>query len=75
MDQMMVDVTGIEDVCVGDTVTLIGTDGQESIAVEEIAEAAGSFNYEFVCGISRRVCRRYTSQGKTVLEVDFLLNQ
>ena len=74
MDQMMVDVTGIEDVCVGDTVTLIGTDGQESIAVEEIAEAAGSFNYEFVCGISRRVCRRYTSQGKTILEVDFLLN-
>ncbi len=75
MDQMMVDVTGIEDVSVGDTVTLIGTDGSESICVEEIAEAAGSFNYEFVCGISRRVCRRYISQGQTFLEVDFLLNK
>ena len=75
MDQMMVDVTGIKDVCVGDTVTLIGSDGQEHISVEQIAEAAGSFNYEFVCGISRRVCRRYTSAGQTYLEVDFLLNQ
>ena len=75
MDQLMVDVTGIEDVVVGDTVTLIGTDGDKTITVEEIAEAAGSFNYEFVCGISRRVCRRYLSGGKTVLEVDFLLNK
>ncbi len=75
MDQMMVDVTDIADTCVGDTVTLIGTDGSERITMEQIAEAAGSFNYEFVCGISRRVCRRYARQGKTFLEVDFLLNQ
>ena len=75
MDQMMVDVTDIADVSVGDPVTLIGTDAEQSITVEQIAEAAGSFNYEFVCGISRRVCRRYLSGGKTVLEVDFLLNK
>ena len=41
---------------------------------EQIAEAAGSFNYEFVCGISRRVCRRYTAGGQVILEVDFLLD-
>ena len=74
MDQMMVDVTGIEDVAVGDRVTLIGTDGSEQITVEQIAQAAGSFNYEFVCGISRRVCRRYESQSQIIQEVDFLLN-
>ncbi len=75
MDQMMVDVTEIPETQVGDTVTLIGTDGQETITTEEIAEAAGSFNYEFVCGISRRVCRRYMLNDTLQQEVDFLLNQ
>ena len=75
MDQMMVDVTNIPEAAVGDTVTLIGTDGAETITMEQIAEAAGSFNYEFACGISRRVCRRYTSGGQVVQEVDFLLDK
>ena len=75
MDQMMVDVTGIPETQVGDTVTLVGTDGQETITAEQIAEAAGSFNYELVCGISRRVCRRYVSGGEIVQEVDFLLDK
>ena len=75
MDQMMVDVTDIPETAIGDTVTLIGTDGNETITMEQIAEAAGSFNYEFACGISRRVCRRYTSGNKVILEVDFLLDK
>ena len=75
MDQMMVDVTDIPEAAVGDTVTLIGTYGDETITMEQIADAAGSFNYEFACGISRRVCRRYTSGGKVILEVDFLLDK
>lgn len=75
MDQMMVDVTNIPETATGDPVTLIGTDGSETITMEAIAEAAGSFNYEFVCGISRRVCRCYTSGGKIVQEVDFLLDK
>ena len=74
MDQMMVDVTHIPDAAVGDTVTLIGTDGDETITMEQIAEAAGSFNYEFSCGISRRVCRHYVSGGQVVQKVDFLLD-
>ena len=75
MDQMMVDVTHIPEIAVGDKVTLVGTDGAEAITVEEIAEAAGSFNYEFVCGISRRVCRRYVQGGQVIQEVDFLLDK
>ena len=59
MDQMMVDVTHIDDVKIEDEVTLIGKDGQNAITVEEIAEIAGSFNYEFVCGIGKRVMRIY----------------
>ena len=72
MDQMMVDVTDIPGVQAGDTVTLIGTDGDETISMEEIAAAAGSFNYEFACGISRRVPRVYLRGGKAVHTVHYL---
>lgn len=59
MDQMMVDVTHIDDVRMEDIAILVGSDKDSSISVEEVAELAGSFNYEFVCGISRRVKRIY----------------
>jgi alanine racemase len=72
MDQMMVDVTGIPDISCGDKVTLIGRDGDENITVEEISAAADSFNYEFVCGISRRVPRIYCRNGETVHSVHYL---
>lgn len=72
MDQMMVDVTDIPGVQAGDTVTLIGTDGDETISMEDIAAAAGSFNYEFACGISRRVARVYLRGGKAVHTVHYL---
>jgi alanine racemase len=42
--------------------------------VEEIAEAAGSFNYEFICGISRRVPRRYLRDGRQIGCVHYLLD-
>lgn len=59
MDQMMVDITNIDNVKIEDEVTLIGKDGDNIICVEEIADIAGSFNYEFVCGIGKRVKRVY----------------
>lgn len=74
MDQMMVDVTAIPGVQVGDQVTLVGTDGDETITMEEISARADSFNYEFVCGISRRVPRLYVQDGKTIHTVHYLLD-
>ena len=74
MDQMMVDVTHIPDVKVNDRVVLVGKFDDEEITMEAIAEAADSFNYEFVCGISRRVPRIYVSEGKTVHSVHYLLD-
>ena len=59
MDQSMVDVSNLEKVEIEDVVTLIGSDGEEYISVEEVAELAGSFNYEFVCDIGKRVPRMY----------------
>ena len=74
MDQMMVDVTDIPDVAMDDTVTLVGKDGDEEITMEAIAAAADSFNYEFVCGISRRVPRIYCRAGREVRSVHYLLD-
>ena len=74
MDQMMVDVTHIPGVQVGDRVTLVGIDGEEAITMEQISAQADSFNYEFVCGISRRVPRLYVQGGKTIHTVHYLLD-
>ena len=74
MDQMMVDVTHIPGAEVGDRVTLVGQDGDQSITIEEISAMADSFNYEYVCGISRRVPRLYVHNGKVVRSVHYLLD-
>lgn len=74
MDQLMVDVTDIPSASVDDTVVLVGRSGAETITVEQIADAADSFNYEFVCGISRRVPRVYISNGCNIHTVHYLLD-
>jgi alanine racemase len=66
MDQMMVDVTDIENVTRADIVTLIGKDGDAEITVEEIAALAGTFNYEFVCDLGKRIPRSYYLNGEYI---------
>lgn len=72
MDQMMADVSALPDVGVGDKVVLFGTDGDQSISVEELAALSGSFNYEFVCNIGRRVPRAYFRHGEHLKTVSYL---
>ena len=59
MDQFMVDVTDLPKVQVFDDVTLLGTDGNETITAEMLGDLSGRFNYELVCNISKRVPRIY----------------
>lgn len=59
MDQMMVDVSEIPDVKPGDEVTLIGTDGAETITMEELGDMSGRFNYELACDLNKRIPRIY----------------
>jgi alanine racemase len=60
MDWIMLDVTGIAGVAVGDEVILIGSDSKGTcIHAEELATAAGTIPYEIFCGISKRVPRVY----------------
>ncbi len=59
MDQFMVDVTEIPKAAEGDLVTLIGTDGEETISLELLGELSGRFNYEFACDLGKRIPRVY----------------
>jgi alanine racemase len=60
MDWIMLDVTNIPGVAVGDEVVLMGADGAGNcIHAEELAALAGTIPYEIFCGISKRVPRIY----------------
>lgn len=59
MDQIMVDVTDIENVKVGDEAVIMGKDGSEEITPEILGELCESFNYEVVCTFMPRVKRIY----------------
>jgi alanine racemase len=59
MDFIMVDVTDVPNVSVGDEVILLGRQGREQITAEEIAEKINSISYEVLCLIGKRVPRIY----------------
>lgn len=66
MDQFMVDVTDIPDASVGCDVILIGKSGEAELSMEEVSNAAHSFNYELPCVITRRVPRTYYKNNRLV---------
>ena len=72
MDQFMIDVTDIPGVSVDDEVILWGSENGLTVSAEEIGANSMSFNYEVVCGVSRRIPRVYKKNGKTVKIVNYL---
>jgi len=61
MDLTLADVTGIPGVAVADEVILLGSMDGLSVDAREHAELAHTLPYEILCGISKRVPRRYGS--------------
>ncbi|HTK95875.1 MAG TPA: alanine racemase [Terriglobales bacterium] len=59
MDLTTIDITGIPGVDVGDEVILLGASARRKITAWELASHASTVPYEVLCGISRRVPRRY----------------
>jgi alanine racemase len=59
MDMAFLDVTALPDVAPGDTVTLIGTDGAETISAEELGVASGTIGYEIVARLPESMARRF----------------
>jgi len=66
MDLVMLDVTDLPQVHEGDEVTIIGRQGDAAQTADDLADAAGTINYEIVTGIRRRVPRRYRRSGRIV---------
>jgi alanine racemase len=57
MNILMVDVTDIPGVRIGDRLTLVGRDDGLTITVEELADLSGSINYEFLSRLSPAIPR------------------
>jgi alanine racemase len=59
MDLVTIDVTDVEGAALGDEVVLLGRQGSEEIAAEELAAKLDTISYEVFCGAGARVPRVY----------------
>lgn len=59
MDQLMVEVPRGLSVSPGDEVVIVGEQGSEVLAMDEMAASAGTINYEMACGFALRLERRF----------------
>ena len=66
MDQFMIDVTGVPEAQVGDTVTIFGRDGAEEITADDVADLIGTIGYEVTCLVTPRVPRVYLEDDQVV---------
>jgi alanine racemase len=57
MDQLMLDVTDIPDLEVGEVVTLLGKDGKHQITADDWAASLGTISWEILCGFKHRLPR------------------
>ncbi|MDO4766250.1 MAG: alanine racemase [Eubacteriales bacterium] len=71
MDQMMVDVSHIPNVTIGDEVVLFGEQGGQHISIEEVAALSQTINYEVMCLIGKRVPREYYKGDNYQFEIDY----
>ena len=72
MDQLMLDVSGIENVAEGDEVTIFGESGGSILTVDELAKKIGTINYEIICLVGKRVPRVYVDDGEVVGSVSYI---
>jgi alanine racemase len=63
MDNVILDVGSPPAASVGEPAVLIGSQGDERISAEEVAQRLGTINYEVTCGLLPRVPRLYHHDG------------
>ncbi len=66
MDLTTIDITHCPPVALGDSVTLLGSEGSVSIDAQQMARVAGTISYSVLCGIHARVKRIYVDRDPTV---------
>jgi len=59
MDQIMVDVSAIKGIKVGDEAVLVGKQGKDAITATEVAQKADTIPWHLFCGITARVAYKY----------------
>jgi alanine racemase len=64
MDMTMASLGNSDDVRIGDDAVIIGQSGEDRISVAEVAEKAGTIEYQVMCGIGPRVPRLYMRNGQ-----------
>ena len=74
MDQLMLDVSEVKGVREGDYITLIGTDKDETVTVDELAKNNGTIGYEMICSIGERVPRFYIKDHDIVFVKDNIVS-
>ena len=57
MDQLMIDVTSMPDLQVGEVVTILGKEGENSITADDWAADLGTISWEILCGFKHRLPR------------------
>ena len=62
MDQMMADVSGLDDVRPEDEVVLMGESGSERITAEDLARWSGTISYEILLSVGSRVERVFSGE-------------
>ena len=65
MDQLMLDVSDLENVRVGDEVTVFGY-GEGVNTADDFAAANSTINYEIVCSVGKRVPRVFIENGEII---------
>ncbi len=72
MDQCMLDVSEIENIGEGFSVTVFDSDPNSPLSVDALAKKAATINYELICGINKRVPRVYTRQKEIEAIADYM---
>ena len=57
MDQIVVDVSKVKNIRLGQEAVILGRQGRNEISAEELATRAGTINYEIVCNLGNRMTR------------------
>lgn len=72
MDQCMIDVSNVNNISVGDEVTVFGNGGDNSITAKELAKSAGTISYELLCAVGNRTPRIYLKNGEMIDVLTYL---
>jgi alanine racemase len=59
MDQIMVDISALKGIKVGDEAVLVGKQGRQEITATEVAQKADTIPWHLFCGITARVAYQY----------------